>query len=415
MTLPVLGTTRVALPMTAISSMLTAGMPVLLVTMPRILTTKVQTVMVSMMDAGTGIHTNNLGDPLRGRAFRCNLRFAPISAAIPVASARWRSLRAPLAEEHATPCRSSRHDAGRSLRSPRDGASRRTRRGHRLRLGPVHPCAARCRLRRAPARAPPGAVLAALVRALLRSTPALRSAAPCTGVRMTADTAASAFGSVLRTSACGSGRTVRHSFAVAAPLRRLRRRRFPERRCSRFGRSGPPGAALGLTPDAPLVHGPTGGACGLLHGQGPDVAYACAPLSCREKCVAFASLPGNCQTTQCVSGRFSPLRHSGALPCVAFASQTGAPGPAQPCDCRRPPSQLRPWRNTPASRDSRAHGVDGAAQHDRPERGLFPPNRTISARASAFPAPIIGPGNACRTDLSGHEPHAKHTEQAHPR
>ena len=48
--------------------------------------------------------------------------------------------------------------------------------GHRLGLGPVHPCAARCRLRRAPARAPPGAVLAALVRALLRSAPALRSA-----------------------------------------------------------------------------------------------------------------------------------------------------------------------------------------------------------------------------------------------
>ena len=32
-----------------------------------------------------------------GRALRCNLRSAPISASIPIASARWRSLRATLA------------------------------------------------------------------------------------------------------------------------------------------------------------------------------------------------------------------------------------------------------------------------------------------------------------------------------
>ena len=32
-----------------------------------------------------------------GRALRCNLRYAPIFASIPIASARWRSLRAPLA------------------------------------------------------------------------------------------------------------------------------------------------------------------------------------------------------------------------------------------------------------------------------------------------------------------------------
>ena len=52
----------------------------------------VQTVMpmmVPMMDTGAGLHTIRLGEPLRGRAFRSNLRFAPISSAIPLASARF--------------------------------------------------------------------------------------------------------------------------------------------------------------------------------------------------------------------------------------------------------------------------------------------------------------------------------------
>ena len=44
-------------------------------------------------------------------------------------------------------------------------------------------------------------------------------------------------------------RAVRSS-AAAAPLRRLRRRRFPHRSCSRSWPSRPPGAALGLTPHA---------------------------------------------------------------------------------------------------------------------------------------------------------------------
>ena len=60
-----------------------------------------------------------------------------------------------------------------------------------------------------------------------RARTSLRTAS-CTGARTSAATAAFAFGSVLRTTACGSRRTVRHSIAVAAPLRRLRRRRFPE-------------------------------------------------------------------------------------------------------------------------------------------------------------------------------------------
>ena len=52
--------------------------------------------------AGPGM--KNLGDPLRGRAFRSNLRFAPISTAIPVASIRF--------------AHSALRLAGGSLRSP---------------------------------------------------------------------------------------------------------------------------------------------------------------------------------------------------------------------------------------------------------------------------------------------------------
>ena len=87
--------------------------PMLLATMPRILTTMAQTLMVMMvmmMDMGAGIHTMNLRDPLRGRAFRCNLRFAPISAAIPVASARKLAAR--------SACRRARH-AVQTVRSSR--------------------------------------------------------------------------------------------------------------------------------------------------------------------------------------------------------------------------------------------------------------------------------------------------------
>ena len=47
--------------------------------------------------------------------------------------------------------------------------------------------------------------------------------------------------SVLRTTACGSVRSDRHSIAAAAPLRRLRRLRFPLRSYRRFGRPDRPG------------------------------------------------------------------------------------------------------------------------------------------------------------------------------
>ena len=100
----------------------------------------------------------------------------------------------------------------------------------------------RCRLRLAPApalrRARTAAAVSPLVRALLRS-------ASRTSLRTGAGAAASAFGSVLRTTACGSGRTARRSRAAAAPPRGLRPHRFPPRSCSAPCRSRPPGGGLG--------------------------------------------------------------------------------------------------------------------------------------------------------------------------
>ena len=77
-----------------------------------------------------------------------------------------------------------------------------------------------------------------------RSRTSLRTT-PGSGARTGAGTTASAFGSVLRTSACGSGRTARRSRAAAAPLRGLRPRRFPPRSCSAPCRSRPPGGGFG--------------------------------------------------------------------------------------------------------------------------------------------------------------------------
>ena len=141
--------------------------------------------MVPMMVTRAGLLTIRLGEPLRGRAFRSNLRFAPISTAIPLASVRVRSLRAPLAGQPDTPCRRSRHRARHPLRSPRAGASRSARRGPRLarpgrlrrlraspRLGqPLHSVPRRCRLRRAPACAPRPALVPAQVRTLVPTLP----------------------------------------------------------------------------------------------------------------------------------------------------------------------------------------------------------------------------------------------------
>ena len=143
---------------------------------------------VPKMDTGSPMHTLNLGASLRDRAFRCNLRFAPISAAIPRASAPFgrcalrlpaSSLRSP---PRAGPTR-SRPSATASPasppRPPRDGAARRARRGTPpARPSPAAPatgCASappslhfvprRCGLRPAPASAPRCARLPAPLRA----------------------------------------------------------------------------------------------------------------------------------------------------------------------------------------------------------------------------------------------------------
>jgi len=105
-------------------------------------------------------------------------------------------------------------------RHPRAGAMRRAR--HRPRFARPD--------RRRRSRASLRLVAAALRASTVPASPdtGFRTA-PCTTVRMTADSAVAVSGSVLRTTARGSRRTDRHSIAVAAPLRRLRRRRFPFR------------------------------------------------------------------------------------------------------------------------------------------------------------------------------------------
>ena len=226
-------------------------------TMVRTMVPMLSAMLVPKLDTGAGVHTTRLGDPLRGRALRCNLRCAPISAAIPVASVRFAhcalrlpggSLRSP---PRAGPTRSLPHSTtprASPPRSPRHGAARRARREPRL--------ARPGRLRRR--RASPRLVAGALRASPVRASPVTRfRTAPCTGVRTSADISARASGSVLRTSACGPGRTARRSRAAAAPFRRLRRRRFPRRSdCT---------LAVPDRPGRPWVSHPTQLAAGACH------------------------------------------------------------------------------------------------------------------------------------------------------
>ena len=150
-----------------------------------------------------------------------------------------RSLRAPLARRLAalaavagpTPSRraSTASSAG-PPRSPRAGATRRASSVTSPRSPwPAAPAAGIASARRGCTPCVAGAGFAA------------HRAPPCSRARTSADTSARASGSVLRTTACGSRRTDRHSIAVAAPLRRLRRRRFPLRSCRSIGRPDRPG------------------------------------------------------------------------------------------------------------------------------------------------------------------------------
>ena len=160
------------------------------------------------------------GDPIRGRALRCNpcrlhslrsfraslgRRLAALTAVCPTADANatFTGVVRPVAAE--VSCSRFAHRSS-------------------------HFVLRRCRLRLAPGCAPRPALVSARVRTLSPPPPA----ACCARL------------------ACGSRRTARHSLAVAAPLRRLRRLRFPLRWFSRFGRPDRP--ALSLTPDASLMH-----------------------------------------------------------------------------------------------------------------------------------------------------------------
>ena len=87
-----------------VAAVLPVTVTVVTTTLGKSVTAMMQTAMNSVvpkMLTDAGNPSMVLGDPLRGRALRCNLRFAPISAAIPVASVRCRSLRARLAKSPA--------------------------------------------------------------------------------------------------------------------------------------------------------------------------------------------------------------------------------------------------------------------------------------------------------------------------
>ncbi len=193
----------------------------------------------------------NLGASLRDRAtLPSPLRSLGPSGGYPSRLRSLRSLRAPLARRLAAlpavagpppSSSSSTASVARPPYAPRVGVARRARLARPGRLR---------QLRAAPR----------LVAPALRASPASASpcialrTAPCTTGRTSAGSSAIAFGSVPRTTACGSARTARRSFAAAAPSRRVLRRRFPKPRCCRFGRPDRTGAALGLTPHAPVVH-----------------------------------------------------------------------------------------------------------------------------------------------------------------
>ena len=211
--------------------------------------------LVPKMVNGVPDATMSLGASLRDRAFRCNFRslrslqFPLQSLAPPFASLTARSachggsLRSPPLPDRHAPAEVRRRRPGDRRVLLATGATRRARRRARLgRPGRLRRLRATPRLRVAALRASP--VLAspstgsrttrriaapARARAPAERTRTSLRTAPGSRVRTSADSSASAFGSVLRTTACGSARTARHSFAVAAPLRRLRRRRFPLR------------------------------------------------------------------------------------------------------------------------------------------------------------------------------------------
>ncbi len=92
------------------------------------------------------------------------------------------------------------------------------------------------------------------------------TASPRAGVRTTADRSAAVSGSVPGTTARGSVRTSRRSFAATAPSRRLLRRRFTHHECRL--------PVLFSTPEAARFSHPTQFLCGVCH------ARACPAVLC---------------------------------------------------------------------------------------------------------------------------------------
>ena len=239
-----------------------------------------------------------LGDPLRGRAalpsplrglvpsggYPCRLRTLRVLRADACPAARYAHRRVPdrravqtvrpscwtAAGSSARP-RFAQRSSRTSLRSPWAGCADS---GLRLGSSPSHPVRRRCELHPAP--------VSAEVRAPLPTPPAARFA------RLS-------FGAV---------HTARHSIAVAAPLRRLRRRRFPLRSSPDFRLSLRP-AAVGFSHRnaVPLRdrYGVTGGAsegqsttCGAkrLRAQRGSSVCSCDHMSPAHSCHRLAPHAG---------------------------------------------------------------------------------------------------------------------------
>ena len=182
------------------------------------------------MDTASGVRASRLGASLRDRAtLPSPLRgldpFGRVSLAPPFASLTARSA-CPAARcaPRRVPCRQFR-----SRRAPATspschvlalGASRNARRVASLARAARLRCPAR--RRRTPCVAGAGFAVHRAAHRAAQSVPAQVRTPP-----------ADASGSALRATAFGAGRSARHSSAVAAPLRRLRRRRFPQRSAAR--------------------------------------------------------------------------------------------------------------------------------------------------------------------------------------
>ncbi|MCY4503586.1 MAG: hypothetical protein OXE57_18760 [Alphaproteobacteria bacterium] len=203
-----------------------------------------------MMLTNARITTSNSGEPLRGRAFRSNLRFAPISSAIPLASAPFGrcALRLPETRTGRAAVRDTVPDSVRRT-SCLAGAGCAA---HRLAHSAVHRCPHQCGHHRRHSR-----------RRAAHDLPHYPRHFRPLNRRGGSDQPPS----------------------TATISRTLMQQAWPSR---------PPGAALGLTPDAPVVHGAQRCLRLVFDALAHDPSHSRPRLSCRKQCVAFATNKGNC-------------------------------------------------------------------------------------------------------------------------